>query len=242
MKISEMPIYERPREKATRYGIESLSDSELLSILLGNGSKGNNALDLAHSILARFESLEKLSNASISELQKIKGIGKIKALEIKACLELAKRFEQENIKPGTLVNRTRQVYYYYNAKLKGLKKETMFVRPEIMEANKLSVPTCVRKMRKIAEKENGDVINRIYFVIEPCHDTEAPEIRAIRTCSWYKTTLKGFGCDRNYKEKIEDNQEVILVASTWANSGRFGHTCRLIFTGPNYEIKSEGIA
>ena len=76
--IREMPTTERPREKALQHGMQNLSDSELLAILIGTGSKGMNALGLANVLLARFENLRKLSDASLHELQTIHGVGVVK--------------------------------------------------------------------------------------------------------------------------------------------------------------------
>lgn len=125
--IRELPSSERPRERAWQYGIENLSDSELLSILLGSGSRGHNALMLANTILARFENLRKLAATSPQELQKVHGIGPIKALEIKACLELARRFHQVNLRPGVVLNSSEQVFGYYHEKLRDQKREKFFV-------------------------------------------------------------------------------------------------------------------
>lgn len=124
--IRELPECERPREKAWQYGVESLSESELLCILIGSGGKGNTALALANSILARFENLRRLSNTSLQELQKVRGIGPVKALEIKACLEIARRFHQVLLKPGSVLNRSQQVFACYHERLRDEKREKFF--------------------------------------------------------------------------------------------------------------------
>jgi DNA repair protein RadC len=124
--IRELPYSVRPREKALQYGIETLSDTELLGILLGNGGKGNNALALANALLARFENFRKLSNASCQELQEIRGIGPVKAIEIKACMEIARRFCQVDLRPGAVLNSSTQVFGYYHEKLRDQKREKFF--------------------------------------------------------------------------------------------------------------------
>ncbi len=124
--IKELPDMERPREKAMQYGLESLSDSELLSILIGNGTRGCSALTLANMLLNQFGDLRKLSTQSLTEIKNIKGIGTIKAIEIKACLEIARRFHQIILRPGEILNGSQQVFSYYHEKLRDQKKEKFF--------------------------------------------------------------------------------------------------------------------
>jgi DNA repair protein RadC len=124
--IKEMPAMERPREKALQYGVESLSDSELLAILIGNGSKGQNAISLAARILSTVGDIRQLSLRTIHELKAIPGIGTVKAIEIKACLEIARRFQQVILRPGEILNGSQQVFSYYHEKLRDQKKEKFF--------------------------------------------------------------------------------------------------------------------
>ena len=109
-----------------QYGVEILSDSELLAILLGNGSKGQNVLAMANTLLRHFGDLRKVSTQSIPELKKIQGIGTVKALEIKACLEIARRFNQIVIRPGETVRGSQQVFEHYHERLRDVKKENFF--------------------------------------------------------------------------------------------------------------------
>ena len=95
MKIKALNKEERPREKALTYGIESLNNRELLALLLRTGYKGCSALDVADSLLSNFSSLKNVLNASAFELSQIRGISKVKALEIISIGELSKRAEKE---------------------------------------------------------------------------------------------------------------------------------------------------
>ena len=81
----------RPRERALMYGIDSLRNDELIAILLRSGTAGKNAIDLANEILDLRHNLSELTNISIEELTKLKGIKNAKALEILACFELCKK-------------------------------------------------------------------------------------------------------------------------------------------------------
>ena len=90
MKIKDLPKIERPREKLEKYGPEKLSNSELLAILLGTGTKGVNVVELANRILKKFSG-DKISKANVEELKNTFGLGTAKACEIVACFELGKR-------------------------------------------------------------------------------------------------------------------------------------------------------
>jgi len=90
--IAELPVHERPRERFLQAGADSLSDTELLAILLRTGARGRSALDLARELSLTFDgSLGRLASASVSELQQVKGIGRAKAVEIRAAFVLARR-------------------------------------------------------------------------------------------------------------------------------------------------------
>ena len=74
MRLKEIEIDQRPRERLKTKGIDSLSDAELLAIILQNGSFGENVIDLSHMLISTF-SLDRLNSLSLSELMKIRGIG-----------------------------------------------------------------------------------------------------------------------------------------------------------------------
>ncbi len=89
-KIKDFPLEERPREKVKQYGINNVTNKELLSIILKTGTKNINVEDLALSILRKYK-LHELKDVTINELTKIKGIGEVKAIELLAAIELGKR-------------------------------------------------------------------------------------------------------------------------------------------------------
>ena len=104
IKMKEVPILERPYEKLVMYGAEYLSDSELLAIIIKTGSKNESAVSLAQRILAlnkdNNNDITFLKDISLNELIKINGIGKVKAIQINALGELAKRI-------GTPINKSK---------------------------------------------------------------------------------------------------------------------------------------
>ncbi len=91
MTIKELPADERPREKLREHGAHSLGNSELLAILLRTGSHDSSALRLAEHLLDQQEGLAGLGNATMEDLEQIKGIGEAKALTIMAAVELGRR-------------------------------------------------------------------------------------------------------------------------------------------------------
>lgn len=88
---------DRPRERLFTKGPSALSDAELLAIILRVGGKDKTALELASEILQKFGSFRGLEDVSIKEISELKYVGIVKAVQIKACLEIAKRYSLENI-------------------------------------------------------------------------------------------------------------------------------------------------
>ena len=91
IRISELPSGERPRERLKESGAASLSNSELLAIILRTGTRAENVLGLANRLLVRFSGLPGLSRASFNELCNEHGVGRAKAAQIKAAMELGRR-------------------------------------------------------------------------------------------------------------------------------------------------------
>lgn len=90
--IAEMPDHERPRERLESVGADALSDTELMAILLRTGRAGRSVIDLARDVLNAFQGdLSKIAQAGLNELREIRGIGRAKAIEIRAAFTLAHR-------------------------------------------------------------------------------------------------------------------------------------------------------
>ena len=97
LKIREMPQDQRPREKLLGRGPDSLTNAELIAILLRTGRRGMNVVEVARELLDKYKSFAELSRCSVKELSTIKGIGPDKALELVAAFNLGKRFAQEPV-------------------------------------------------------------------------------------------------------------------------------------------------
>jgi DNA repair protein RadC len=90
--IRDLPLGERPRERLRERGASYLSNAELIAILLRTGTASENALELANHLLSAFGGLGGLARASFEELATIHGIGEAKTAQLKAALELGRRF------------------------------------------------------------------------------------------------------------------------------------------------------
>ena len=95
IRIKDLPSQERPRERLVEHGAEALRNAELIAILLRMGTKGRSAIQVADELLLRFGSLDQLARASLTELQKTKGIGRDKAIALKSAFTLAQRMALE---------------------------------------------------------------------------------------------------------------------------------------------------
>ena len=89
--IRDMAAGERPRERLLKLGAQSLSTAEILAIILRTGVGGENVVRLSERLLLQFGDLQGLTRATVTELTTVKGIGTVKAAEIKAALELGRR-------------------------------------------------------------------------------------------------------------------------------------------------------
>jgi DNA repair protein RadC len=95
LRIKDQPASERPRERLAAKGPGVLSNAELIAILLRTGLKGANAVEVGQQLLHRFGSLQALARASIADLQKVKGIGRDKAVTLLAAFTLAGKMAEE---------------------------------------------------------------------------------------------------------------------------------------------------
>ena len=95
IRIKDLPDSERPRERLEAHGADVLRTSELIAILLRTGLKGTSAIQVAEQLLQKFGSLDNLSRAGLADLRQIKGVGRDKAIALKAAFTLARRMAAE---------------------------------------------------------------------------------------------------------------------------------------------------
>jgi DNA repair protein RadC len=119
---------DRPREKFLLKGKRSLSNTELLAILIATGTKNESAVDLARKILQLTnDNLNELGKLSINDLKKVKGIGEAKAITIAAALELGRRRKDEDAKQIEIVKTSREVFNYFEPLLADLPHEEFWI-------------------------------------------------------------------------------------------------------------------
>lgn len=122
--ISDWPIDERPREKLIRNGEHTLSDTELLAILLRTGVKGQSAMDLARKILIRFKTFRNMSSADLSHWKEFCGLGIAKIAQIKAAIEIGRRFRENEIREENIkIKSSKDIADILMPRMRDLKKE-----------------------------------------------------------------------------------------------------------------------
>jgi len=129
MKIKDLPEQNRPRERFLKYGPETLSDAELFAIFLRTGTIGENVTDMSNRLIAEY-GLDKLFDCSLKELQKIKGIGPGKAMQILSMSELGKRYnqlKQSNNKNIKKISCAEDVFNHFHERLKDKKEENFYI-------------------------------------------------------------------------------------------------------------------
>ncbi|GGP02302.1 DNA repair protein RadC [Cloacibacterium rupense] len=124
MSIKFLAEDDRPREKFLLKGKSSLSDSELLAIILGSGNNEDSAVELARKILASVDyNWQKLSKLSIKDLMKFKGIGEAKAISVAAALEIGRRKAAQEIPEKEKITSVNDMYKIFSQYLSDLQTE-----------------------------------------------------------------------------------------------------------------------
>jgi DNA repair protein RadC len=127
IRIKDINADNRPRERLALEGAQALSDAELLAILLRVGMRGINAVDLGQQILKKFINLSGVQRAPISELCKIPGIGKAKAIQIKAAVELGNRLSKEQRREKKVISKPEDAIDLVGYELRGREQEELWI-------------------------------------------------------------------------------------------------------------------
>ena len=123
LRIKEWRTDERPRERLLRNGADSLSDAELLAILIGHGTTKKSAVDLGRELLSRYNSISELAKCDIGQFTAIGGIGPAKAITLAASFELNKRLKPAPFDEMRIMKTPTDVTDYYIAKYRGVMQE-----------------------------------------------------------------------------------------------------------------------
>jgi DNA repair protein RadC len=125
MRIKDIPLENQPRERFSKNGANSLSDAELLAVILQKGNKRENVVDMSNRLLSK-NGINKLSELSLKELQEIDGIGPAKAMQIKAVFEFNKRHSLSK-QNGKQIKSAKDVYEYATQRLNSNDKEHFMI-------------------------------------------------------------------------------------------------------------------
>lgn len=174
MTIKELPQSERPYEKLELYGEKSLSNAELLAIIIKTGTKEYTSVDIARKILNlndRYDetSLSFLQDLSIEEITKIKGMGRIKAIQLKAICELANRMNKPSNYKRTQIKEPNDI-------VKILMNEMQYEKREIAKIILLDTKNNILKIKDIAIGGNNFVSIGMKDVLTDAVKTNAPKI------------------------------------------------------------------
>lgn len=170
MKIKDLALSNRPRERLITLGPGALSDAELLAIILRQGTRNENVIDMSNRIIAKY-GLDKLASCSNVQLQRIKGIGKAKVCQISAVCELSKRFSSQG-NSNVVINSAKSVYEYAYPKLRDLDRECFMVihldaKNRVIRDVKVSVGTLTSSLihpREVFKEAIKDSANAIILV------------------------------------------------------------------------------
>lgn len=207
IKMKELPISERPYEKLKMYGAETLTNSELLAIIIKNGTKEKSAVDLAKEILKLNESNEKedlsfLQDISISEFMKIKGIGEIKAIQLLAVCELVKRINKPINKENIKIKDSKDV-----AKL--LMNELRYEKREKVKLILLNSKNIILKIKDISYGGTNFAMIEPKEILSEAIKLQAPKIILVHNHPSGDVTPSK--ADFNMTDKIYDAAQIIGV-------------------------------
>lgn len=143
--LHELPNDNLPRERLAKLGASSLSDYELLAIILRTGTKNESVIEMSKKLLAEFKHISNLNNTTISELMEIKGIGSTKAIELLAAIELGRRVNSLNIAKVTIMS-SQDIFNYLKYRMQSLTQEQLIaiylnVKSEIIDTKVLTIGT-----------------------------------------------------------------------------------------------------
>ncbi len=182
--LHDLPINERPRERLVKYGVESLSLQELLSLIFGRGSRGESVVKISQKLISGYASLNKLSEASIEELKLIKGLGLAKACQLKACFEISKRLVREESltkNKSTIIKSPKELFPFLKEKIINFHKEYFIVisldnRNKIISVDTVSVGTLNSSIIHPRETFEVAIKNHAALIII-CHNHPSGELK-----------------------------------------------------------------
>ncbi len=168
--VREMPAGEQPREKLLTYGAESLSEAELIAILLRTGSKGLNVVDTARALISHFGSLRHLSKQNWQSMRVIPGIAKVKAITLESVFELSRRVQVASLGEEVIMITPEIAAAYFMPKLRDLSHEEFYVAflnnsKRLLGIKKISSGGSTSTIVEPAEVMRQAILNRANSII-----------------------------------------------------------------------------
>lgn len=216
MIIKKLPETERPYEKLELYGEKNLSNTELLAIIIKTGTKEENSIDLARKILELNENIDKenlsfLRELSIEQITKIKGIGKIKAIQLKAVCEFANRMNLPSNYKKIKIKEPNDV-------VKILMNDMQYEKVEIAKVILLDNKNNILKIKNVAMGGNNFVNIGIKELLREAIKTGAPKIILVHNHPSRKFSSK---CRRLYSnKKIRRRDQYFRIRTVRSHSNR----------------------
>lgn len=206
IKMKELPKTERPYEKLEQYGEKTLTNAELLAIIIKTGTKEETAVGLAQQILklntGKQDSLSFLRDLTVEEFMKIKGIGKVKAIQLKAVCELATRM-------NAVTNyKERQILRPYDI-AEILMEKMRFEKQEILKVAMLDCKNKLLKIKDIAIGAGNFATATIKSVLNEAVKIEAAKIILIHNHPTGDPTPSDK--DIEFTDKVEQASEILGI-------------------------------
>ncbi len=182
--VRDLPIEERPRERLQKVGVDNLSTQELLALIIEKGGKGQSVLIVAQNLLAHFDNLQNIKNASLEELKKVKGIGFATACKIQAAFKLGEKAELHITKFGEKIENPEVVFNILRNEIGNKKKESFYIlslttRNNLISVDKVSTGTLSASLAHPREVFLPAIKNSASTVIivhnHPSEDTQPSE-------------------------------------------------------------------
>jgi len=167
--INNWPEDDRPREKLLKYGEQSLSNAELLAILIRTGTPGRSAVDIARELLNKFKRFRDMTGVDISEFKKISGLKDAKIAHIKAAIELGKRMISEEKAFKGSIKSSKNVADYLMPLMRDL-------RNEVFKLILLDKRNCIMDMIKISDGNIDNVSPSVRDILILALNYKAPAI------------------------------------------------------------------
>ena len=207
IKMKQMPETERPYEKLEQYGEKALSNAELLAIIIKTGTKEENSVGLAQQILSLNENETKedlnfLRELTIQEFMKIKGIGKVKAIQLKAICELATRMNT--------IAKYKQIQILKPQDIaESLMVQLRFEKQEILKVANLDNKNKILKIKDVAKGSGNFVTTTIKSLLAGAVQIEASKIILIHNHpSGDPTPSKN---DIEFTEKVQQATKILGI-------------------------------